>query len=450
MAAAPRTAAPIAGDHVRVLHLVHNHPDLHAGGTEIFARELFQALREMHDTEGRLVAAVDSIHRRPHPGTNLLAAGADAEELLLWSGHFDRFHLNQPDTEGALFELAELVESFAPDVVHFHHLLMVGANAIPLIRRVRPDVRIVLSLHDYHAICHRDGVMLQHPGNERCDSATPNRCHGCFPEIDQARFRVRELMLKAHLAGVDRFVAPSRFLRDRYVAWGLPGERIEIVPNGRKLPDRTPKRRLRRGERRSSFAVLGNLSPYKGTPVALAAAARLIEGRAPDFTLRIFGGHDFQSAAFVQAFDAGIARLGSRAIHHGRYRADQVAALLADVDWVIVPSIWWENAPLVVDEAMHHRRPVICSDIGGLAERVRDGVDGLLFRAGDPVALAEAMERAMTEPGLWQRLSDGIRPVRTIERAAAEHLALYRSLSDPPEKARARRRAGRAAADLAG
>ena len=50
---------------------------------------------------------------------------------------------------------------------------------------------------------------------------------------------------------------------------------------------------------------------------------------------------------------------------------------MAEVDWVVVPSIWWENAPLVIQEAFRHRRPVICGDIGGMAEMVRDGVDGL-------------------------------------------------------------------------
>ena len=56
---------------------------------------------------------------------------------------------------------------------------------------------------------------------------------------------------------------------------------------------------------------------------------------------------------------------------------------MAEIDWVVVPSIWWENSPLVIQEAFLHGRPVICSDIGGMAEKVRHGVDGLHFRVGD-------------------------------------------------------------------
>jgi glycosyltransferase involved in cell wall biosynthesis len=98
------------------------------------------------------------------------------------------------------------------------------------------------------------------------------------------------------------------------------------------------------------------------------------------------------------------------------------------IDWVVVPSIWWENAPLVIQEAFVHGRPVICSDVGGMAEAVRDGTDGLHFTRGNSRALALAMRLAIEEPGLWQRLSDGILPVRTVREAADEHLALYAAL----------------------
>jgi hypothetical protein len=76
---------------------------------------------------------------------------------------------------------------------------------------------------------------------------------------------------------------------------------------------------------------------------------------------------------------------------------------MADVDWVVVPSIWYENAPLVIQEAFQHGKPVICSDIGGMAEAVTDGVDGLHFRAGSAGALSDTLLRAATTPGLWSR-----------------------------------------------
>ena len=79
-------------------------------------------------------------------------------------------------------------------------------------------------------------------------------------------------------------------------------------------------------------------------------------------------------------------------------------------DWVVVPSIWWENSPLVIQEAFARGRPVICSDVGGMAEKVADGVDGLHFERGNPASLADTIERAITTPGLWDRLRAGITP----------------------------------------
>jgi glycosyltransferase involved in cell wall biosynthesis len=117
-----------------------------------------------------------------------------------------------------------------------------------------------------------------------------------------------------------------------------------------------------------------------------------------------------------------------------------MATLMADTDWVIVPSIWWENAPLVIQEAFHHKRPVICSGIGGMAEAVRNGIDGMWFRAGDAAHLAEKMTAAL-EPELWNRLVTGISKPRTMQEAAQDHLALYGRVT-----AEARRRA---AADVA-
>jgi glycosyltransferase involved in cell wall biosynthesis len=101
---------------------------------------------------------------------------------------------------------------------------------------------------------------------------------------------------------------------------------------------------------------------------------------------------------------------------------------MADIDWVIVPSIWWENSPLVIQEAFMHGRPVICSDIGGMAEKVRDGADGLHFRAGDPQSVADAIRRAASEPGLWQKLAGGIRPIYDIHEQVGLMESIYHEL----------------------
>jgi glycosyltransferase involved in cell wall biosynthesis len=101
---------------------------------------------------------------------------------------------------------------------------------------------------------------------------------------------------------------------------------------------------------------------------------------------------------------------------------------MADIDWVVIPSIWFENAPLVIQEAFYHGRPVICSDIGGMAEKITHGVDGLHFRVGDAHHLAQIIRCAAGERGLWDRLHGGIRPVHTLARHVQNLGRLYEEL----------------------
>jgi glycosyltransferase involved in cell wall biosynthesis len=95
------------------------------------------------------------------------------------------------------------------------------------------------------------------------------------------------------------------------------------------------------------------------------------------------------------------------------------------VDAVVVPSIWWENSPVVIQEAFRNRRPVICSDIGGMAEKVRDGIDGLHFPVGDALALARLIERLAADPEKLRTMREGIQLPPSPADAAREHLAIY-------------------------
>ena len=88
----------------------------------------------------------------------------------------------------------------------------------------------------------------------------------------------------------------------------------------------------------------------------------------------------------------------------GRYQQAELPRLLSALDWVIVPSIWWETGPLVIHEALMHHRPVICSDIGSMVERIGDGVNGLHFSVGDPYSLADTIRRAVSHPELWDQI----------------------------------------------
>ena len=110
----------------------------------------------------------------------------------------------------------------------------------------------------------------------------------------------------------------------------------------------------------------------------------------------------------------------------GRYDNDRVAEVFAEIDALIVPSIWYENSPLAIHEAFLSRTPVITSDAGGMAELVEHEKSGLLFEMGDSVSLREAMARVAEEGGLLERLRKGIPRVKTIQEDAEEMMRRYR------------------------
>jgi glycosyltransferase involved in cell wall biosynthesis len=170
------------------------------------------------------------------------------------------------------------------------------------------------------------------------------------------------------------------------------------------------------------------LTPFKGIDVLLRAVRRL--GADWEGHLWIHGAnYEAQIPEVQEEIDALLAETRGTVTFAGPYDPASLPRLMAETDWVVVPSVWWENSPLVIQEAFQHGRPVICSDIGGMAEHVRHEVDGLHFRARDHEALARVLQRATTDPALWDRLHGGITPVRTLDAHVKQLTDLYAGLT---------------------
>ena len=408
----------------RVLIVAHNHPELVPGGTEIAAHDLFRGLASA-GAEALYLGCVTRLHRQPRSGSRLQTIGRSPAELLLWVGAHDRFLMSHLEPEPVVRAMGEILGSFQPDVVHVHHLSRIGPEVIAIVRQLLPAAAVVVTLHDYHPICFNDGLMVRPNDQHLCAAASEDACHACFPEISPERFRLRHMHLLNGLGLADRFIAPTRFLLERFVAWGLERRCIEFIPNAVPTPVQpaaAPDRSLCR-----RFGFFGNIVPHKGVLVALEAAREL---QASDSKLEIVlnGGLHFPEVWFRQAFEAALTAARGLVVHAGPYARAELDARMAEVGWVVVPSVWWENAPLVILEAFRRGRPVICSGIGGMAELVRDGVDGLHFRLGDSHGLAALLRRAADAPDLWTQLRANLPPVPTVEETVDRHLRLYASL----------------------
>ena len=212
---------------------------------------------------------------------------------------------------------------------------------------------------------------------------------------------------------VDAFTAPSKHLLARFIAdTGLPASRFHYLPYGfshSRLRGRTRPLRSPAAEP-LVFAFIGRHVPAKGLNLLVQAAFSLLQRRPHalgTFRVLIFGRADGENTASVKRLvTAQVAAAAARGVDAGtlvefrpEYDNTRIVTTVFDVcDCIVVPSVWSENAPLVIHEAQQLRVPVIASDAPGMAEFVTDGVNGLLFPHRSGEGLSAAMERALAMP----------------------------------------------------
>ena len=405
----------------RILLIVHGHPELSRGGGERAAELEAEQLRALGH-QVLMIARVLGPSGRG--GTPFTMRGQD---VLFHAPSYDYFLHSQRAKWAIWRDLRALIDRFRPDVAHLHHYVHIGLELVRELRKYSATLPIVLTLHEYLAICHSHGQFLT-PDGTLCHGANPSDCAACFPEHSRQDFFLRERFIKSSLALVDRFVCPSRFLLERYAAWGLPREKLVLLENG-QVPLAAPAPTAKDAEtlcRR--FAFLGQATELKGIKLLLRAAGMLPASFRAEARLDISGTITHQSAEFIAEFRAIVASLDGFAQYHGAYRPDELPSLMARSGWVVVPSLWWENSPIVIQEAFAARRPVICADIGGMAEKVTNFVSGLHFRVADARDLASVMQRA-ADPALWLRLAAGTTPPPAIGQTVNTLLALFETIA---------------------
>lgn len=404
---------------LRIATLAHGHPSLSTGGAEIAAHSLHKVLRDSPGVSALHVSCAPPGHAMTLP------CGAGDNEHLVADTAIDGFSLLRLDpTEPG--PLLDLLTGFQPQVIHLHHVLGFGADLLLTLRTTFPAAVIVLTLHEFVAICHNQGQMMA-TGGTLCERAAPTDCNNCFPHIGFGRFARREAALRALLSLADSFIAPSAFLANRYVEWGLPADRMIVIENAVDFPAAAPKT-LAPATRRGRFAYFGQMTPFKGIDVLLEAVAAIPQDDWAGSSLVLHASNlERQPEAFRSRIAALIAQAGPRVRVAGPYDNADLPRLIAEIDWVVVPSIWWENSPLVIQEAFSNRRPVIASALGGMAEKVADGRNGLTFAPGDATALAQTLLRA-SDPKLWSRVQAGVTPPVAATDVGAWHLRLYRHM----------------------
>lgn len=458
MAAAPHAiGSPPSADRFprpATLHVPFTYFPDQVGGTEIHVAALIGAL-QTRGINSAVVAPGDRDRAYEHEGVPVyrLAVGSRPDLAQAYGA---------PDRQ-VTQSFAGLLARLRPRIVHLHARTAAVSQALADAAHAA-GAKVVFTYHTPTTSCVRGTMMRM--GNVACDgrldrgscSVCVLAAHGVPPLFREMAARIPEtigdkaarlmpagravtairlpgLIGMAHrnfhelMCKADRVVAVCRWAYDMLRLNGVPEDRLMLCRQGLPrsvaaratlcpvLGKETAKGVLRLG-------YFGRLDPAKGIDI-LINALRLIP-EAP-LILNIYAVRQTGSAPYARCLERQAA-IDRRIVFRTALPPEAVHEAMRACDVIAVPSRCLETGPLVVLEAFDARTPVLGARLGGIAELVRDGIDGVLVSPNRPSEWAGAILALADRPGETARLRAGIQPPRTIDAVADEMAELYRSL----------------------
>ncbi|MCA9002123.1 MAG: glycosyltransferase family 4 protein, partial [Planctomycetes bacterium] len=442
--------------HLKLLYVVHGFPPETWAGTEIYTLNLARGMQALgHE--------VTILTRSPgQPGQENFSVHEDEFEglcVLRMVNHLAHRSLRDSyQDERAEEVFRHVLAQMRPDLVHFQHMIHSSVGNVQIAKDA--GCATVATCHDYWGLCAR--VQMIRPDRKICPSSMGAGCFACIKDKDSASIESLARRNPRTLAAGAKFVArafgparkrgrqaleflemqrrnrvvmeaygacdlrisPSRFLRQMYLDGGdFDPHRFLFSDNGMRTDHVQTVEKKRHPGDPIRFGFVGSLVWYKGGETMVRAMAIL---RGQNAVLNVYGTFDPENDAHHKELQT-LAE-GTRTTFHGRFDNSNLAAVYAEIDVLIVPSVWYENAPITIHEAHLTGTPVLTSNIGGMAEFVRDGVDGLHFQVGDAKDLARQMQRFIDGPELMAELSQDFPPLKTLDQNVQETEARYRGL----------------------
>ena len=434
---------------------VHTFYPESSGGTELYVLQLAKSLaRAGHAAHvlagtppaGRMVASSDW---EGIPVTRL-ACPADTDNPI--RDAYDNATVGEA--------LRALWRDRRPDVLHVCH----PGNLSTAILTVAAEMGVptVVTLTDFWPICpastlyRSDGALCSGPGDlgrcarcyasmgprgtryrsgvQRIPTALLHWAAAACGQVSLARPRAvawlgalarRTAVVRARLLAADALICLSAFQRQTLARWGYPLAAMRRLPHGTATPAMAVARSVPSREKGLAFGYIGPLSAHKGAHLPIEAFARLRPGRRA--RLMYWGAipapPDEYASRVLQRLEET-----TNATHRGAFAPGDLPAVMGEIDVLIVPSVWYENTPMVIYEALAHRVPVIATSIGGMRELVTEHHAGWLFARGAVEDLTAVMQARLDDPSSVAAASAAAGPAPEFEAHAREVEALCRRL----------------------
>jgi len=447
---------------MRILLTTHQFFPQFAAGTEILtcsvAHELIKRGHVVHVLAG-------------HPDKAILPDEERFDEYDYDGIHVYRFHHAYIEMGGqvSMIEVGynnhlgadyfeRILKSFKPDVVHFFHLNRLGTGLID--RAVQAGIPRFMTPTDFWTICPTGQLLLD--DGSLCAGPSP-RVGNCLKHMAQnvqngwlgktlnliptsgvdllVKFTKNGSLLKypkqeevvaianrlpvniARLNHLNGLLVPNKFMKEFLMRYGVEPGLIHERAFGIDMNLSVQNRQYKSHQAKLRVAFIGTLAPHKGCHILVDAFKKLPEGSA---TLKIFGQ--------LTDFPGYVGKLKALASKQksiefcGTFPNSEMVEIFKDIDVLIVPSIWYENTPLVLYSAQAAQCPVVVSNLPGLTEVVQEGENGLLFVTGNSVDLARQLHRLISEEGLLQRLSIHARPPKSTKSYVDDLLSMWQSV----------------------
>ncbi|MDM8528605.1 glycosyltransferase family 4 protein [Anaerolineales bacterium HSG24] len=437
---------------LNILIAVHHFPPTFKGGAEWRAHRTAKWMQQQgHTVRVICVDAVDDL---------------DTEQLRYEDQIFDgipvrRLYLNlQNAPEPATWEyenpwigdhLNQYLKANKPDLVHLISGYLMTAAAIQQFKA--HNLPMVATLTDFWFLCPRH--TLQRTSGDLCPENSPLDCARCHFE-QQRRFRLsaqkmprlsnvlwqggqyvpqvntytehikqRQKRLQAALSQIDIAISPSKFLRDTYLRKGYQAKQMLFMRQGLKHIPTTPPEKTASDTLRIGY--IGGIAPHKGVQVLVEAFLKLQTDKAE---LKLYG----DTSKFAE-FTEGLKEKSAdtpQLKFMGTFDNQQISEIHANLDVLVVPSVWYENSPNVILESFAHRTPVITSNLGGMAELVQDDYTGLLFEPNNGADLAQKLALILDTPSKLITWQQNLKPLKSLETEMNELAQIYNIVLHAP------------------
>lgn len=394
---------------MHILKIIHGYPPQYNAGSEVYSQSICIELSKYHKIsvftrEENLYAPCFSI-REEKINENLTLY------LVNHPQGKDGYRHQQMDDV-----FTSLLKKLQPNIAHIGHLNHLSTGLVDVLNLFK--IPIVYTLHDFWLMCPRGQFLTRSIGNpegnfQLCTHQNDRKCAtDCYKvyfsgikenetsDIEQWESWVHHRMkeVKRIVSKIDLFIAPSKYLENRFVQdFCIAKEKIIYLDYGFPTQYLLPTQKIS-ANKPYTFGYIGTHIPAKGVNLLIEAFKRLEQPAI----LKIFGRENGQSTKALRV----MASSSKNKIEFlGEYiNQNLVNDVFSKVDCIVVPSIWGENSPLVIHEAQACKIPVITADFGGMKEYVAHKVNGLLFKHREVESLAEQLNFAVSNPEKMKNL----------------------------------------------